>query len=239
MALDRPWAWLGAGWKDLTQSPGVSLAYGAALTVISIALTIGLLFAGFVYLILPLAAGFFFVAPVLAVGLYEASRRLEAGQKVTFGDALRACRRNGPQIALLGLVLMFFHLAWVRIATLLFALFFYDRNPGWEGLVDALISPESLPFLVLGTVVGAGLAALVFAIGAVSIPMLLDRDVNIFTALATSWMAVQVNWKPMALWAALIVVFTGLGLVTFYIGLVVVLPLIGHATWHAYRDLVV
>jgi uncharacterized membrane protein len=240
VALDRPWAWLGAGWKDLTRTPQVSLAYGAVLVAISWALTLALAFAGWVYVVLPLIAGFFLVAPVLAVGLYETSRRLALNLPVTLADSLAAWRRNGTQIAYLGLVLMLINLAWVRIATLLFALFFYDRNPGWDGLINALLfSSESLPFLLTGAVIGAGLAALVFAIGAVSIPMLLDRDVNVFTAIATSWMAVQINWKPMALWAALIVVFTGLGLVTFYIGLAVVLPLIGHATWHAYRDLVV
>jgi uncharacterized membrane protein len=236
--LDRPWTWLARGWRDLLDAPRVSLAYGAGFTLISIGLTLGLAVAGLIYLVLPLAAGFFLVSPILAVGLYETSRRLESGQQVALREVLTAAQRNGAQIALMGLILMIFHLAWVRIAMLLFALFF-DRNPGWDGMIDALLfSPQSLPFLITGTIIGAALAAVVFGISAVSIPMLLDRDVNVFTAVATSWTAVSANWKPMALWAALIVFFIGLGLVTFYLALVVTLPLIGHATWHAYRDLV-
>jgi len=134
---------------------------------------------------------------------------------------------------------MLFNLAWVRIATLLFALFFSDVNPGLERLIQwTLFSPSSLPFLVVGGAVGAALAVVVFAISAVSLPLLLDRDENVFTAIATSVTAVRLNWQAMALWAALIVVFTGLGIVTLFIGLAVTLPLIGHATWHAYKDLV-
>lgn len=103
-----------------------------------------------------------------------------------------------------------------------------------------LFSPTALPFLIVGTVLGAILAALVFAISAISIPMLLDkRDCTVWVAIATSWVAVRANWKPMALWAALIVAFTGFGMVPFFLGLAITMPLIGHATWHAYKDLVV
>ena len=95
------------------------------------------------------------------------------------------------------------------------------------------------PFLVVGMIVGGALAALVFAISAVSIPMLLDRNVNVIAAIVTSFEAVRQNFWPMALWAWLIALFVGAGVVTFYLGLIVTLPLIGHATWHAYKDLVI
>ena len=237
--VDRAWTWLAAGWNDLLRTPHVSLAYGALLVAISVALTLGLWLLGWIYLLLPLAAGFMFVAPVLAIGLYETSRRLAAGEPVSLGAAIAAGRANRSQIAFMGLILMLFNLAWVRIATLLFALFFSDVNPGLERLIQwTLFSPSSLPFLVVGGAVGAALAVVVFAISAVSLPLLLDRDENVFTAIATSVTAVRLNWQAMALWAALIVVFTGLGIVTLFIGLAVTLPLIGHATWHAYKDLV-
>lgn len=237
--LDRPWMWLARGWQDLREAPAPALAYGAALVGLSSVVTIALMLSGLIYLILPLAAGFFLVAPVIAVGLYEISRRRELGLETYLPDIFGAWRRNTAQIVLLGLMLMLVHLVWIRTAMLLFALFFYRGNPGWDGMIQALLfSPVSLPFLVTGTLVGAVLAALTFAITAVSIPMLLDRPVNVFTAIATSWTAVTVNWRPMALWAALIVFFTGLGLVTFYLALAVTVPLIAFASWHAYRDLV-
>ncbi len=239
VAVDRPWTWLSRGWADLVAVPGLSLGYGLLLVAVSGVLTTGLLLAGLVYLLLPLAAGFFFIAPVLAVCLYEISRRREAGGVATLGDSLLAWRRNGTQIALMGLVLMLLHLAWVRIATLLFALFFHQSNPTLDRLVDALLfSPASLPFLAVGTVVGAILATVAFAIGVVSIPMLLDRDVSVFTAIHTSWRVVTENPAAMALWAALIVVFTTFGIITLYLGLAIAVPLIGYASWHAYRDLV-
>ena len=105
-------------------------------------------------------------------------------------------------------------------------------------LDDVLFTNVGLAFLILGSAIGFCLAVLAFAVSAVSLPMLIDRPVGVFAAVATSVAAVRVNIRPMALWAVLIAGFTALGLVTFYLGLIVVLPLIGHATWHAYRDLV-
>jgi uncharacterized membrane protein len=238
--VDRPWLWLARGWTDMTRAPAVALAYGGCLVGASFLLTLGLALAELYYLILPLAAGFMLVAPLLAVGLYEVSRRLERGTPPpTLLEAVLAWRRNPLQIALSGLVLMLIHLAWVRIATLLFALFFEQAQPTLPGLLQVMfLSKFSLPFLATGAVIGAALAAFVFAISAVSFPMLLDRDVGVATAIATSFTAVAVNWRPMALWAGLIVVFTSLGLATLYLGLAVALPLIAMATWHAYRDLV-
>ena len=237
--LDRPWTWLARGWIDLRHATPLALAYGSLLIIGSFVVTCGLLYAGMIYLLLPVAAGFFLVAPVVATGLYEISRRHALGQTALVSDVLGAYRQNGTQIALLGLILMLIHLFWVRVATLLFALFFQGTNPGWDGMIDAVFfSPISLPFLVTGTLVGFVFAAVSFALSAVSIPMLLDRDVRVFTAMATSWTAVTANWKPMALWAVLIVFFTGIGLVTFYMALAVTVPLIAFASWHAYRDLV-
>jgi uncharacterized membrane protein len=239
IGLDRPWAWLAAGWRDLLAAPGISLLYGAIFSASGFAMTVGAWLAGLSYLTLPLLAGFMFVAPILAVGLYDVSRRLEGQQVVTLETALTAWRTNRTQIALLGVMLMLFLLAWIRIATLLFALFFSKSPPSLDDLImQTLNSAEGLPFLIVGTAIGACLAALVFAISAVSVPMLLDQPTNVFAAVATSFVAVRHNLRPMGLWAILIVIFTGLGLATFYIGLVVALPLIGHATWHAYRDLV-
>ncbi len=123
------------------------------------------------------------------------------------------------------------HLGWIRLALLLFAVFFgVGFNPSWETLVIKLMAPSAIPFWIAGSAVGAVLAALVFAISAVSIPMLLDRDVNVFVAVATSFAVVRENWPAMTLWAGLIVAFTLFGVIPFFLGLTVTMLLVGHAT---------
>ncbi len=239
VAVDRPWSWLSKGWGDLVRAPKVSLAYGTGLVGLSLLLAFALWLFDLFYLLLPLAAGFMLLAPVLAVGFYETSRRLGCGEIPSLAAALVAWRRNPSQIVAFGLLLMFCHLVWVRVATLLYPLFFTGPNPSLPQLSEVLFfSPMSLAFLVTGALIGAVLAALVFAMSVVSVPMLLDREVSVFTAIATSWVAVRNNRKPMALWAALIVFFTALGLATFFVGLAITLPLIGHASWHCYKDVV-
>lgn len=239
VAVDRPWAWLAAGWRDVMAAPGVSIAYGAMMVAVTYLLLLILLQAGVFWLVLPLTAGFFFTAPLLAVGLYETSRRLAAGEPVSLGAALGAYRRNGTQLSYMGVILGLFHLGWIRIATLIFAVFFgIGFSPTWESLVVKLMAPNAIPFWAVGSLVGAVLAALVFAISAISIPMLLDRDVNVFTAVATSFTAVRENWPAMTLWAGLIVAFTAFGVIPLFLGLAVTMPLVGHATWHAYKDIV-
>jgi uncharacterized membrane protein len=238
--LDRPWVWLAAGWRDLCRAPQVSLAYGVLFALAGYAITLGLWLAGLTYLVLPMVCGFVIVAPLLAVGLYEVSRRLDAGEPVGLGTALLAWGRNAGQIGLMGIVLMLLLFAWIRIAALLFMLFYGLAPPSLETLVaDTFLSPEGLPFLITGTIIGAVLASLAFAISVVAVPLLLDRpDANVVTAIVTSIAAVKQNPATLLFWAVLIAGFAGAGLVTLYLGLIVTLPLIGHATWHAYRDLV-
>jgi uncharacterized membrane protein len=242
IATDRPWTWLTLGWRDMMANKTISLAYGAVLTLTGWLLTLLLFQVGTPWAILPATAGFFIVAPLLAAGLYEVSRRREAGEAVTLADAVRGFRRNGAQIAMMGVVLLLLHLFWTRIAGLLFALFFgLNFAPSLPQLPLAMMQSEQLiPFLLVGTGFGFVLAAATFAVAAVSIPMLLDRpEITFLEAAIVSIRAVVENWRAMALWAGLIVLFTGLALLPFFLGLVVVMPLIGHATWHAYKDLVV
>jgi len=240
VALDRPWLWLGAGWRDLLAAPLPSLAYGVASVAAGWLAISLLLWFDLPYLALPLSAGFFFIGPFMAVGLYEISRRLEAGFPVDGEGTLFAWRRNPDQIALMGLVLLLLHLAWMRAAQLLFAVFEWQTVPSWDRFLDlAWHSARSLPFLAVGIAVGAVLASVAFAIGAFSMPYLLDRrGANLFEAIATSVAAVRLNLRPMLLWAGLIVLFVALAMIPGLLGLVVVLPVVGHATWHAYRDIV-
>jgi uncharacterized membrane protein len=238
--LDRPWTWLAAGWRDLTRAPLVSLAYGVLFALVGWAITFGLWRVGAIYLILPLTAGFLIMGPLLAVGLYEVSRRHERGETATLEDALTAFRANASQIAFMGVTLLLLFLAWIRVAVMIFYLFFGLAPPSPADFVGRVFfSTDSLPFLIFGTAVGAILAALAFCLSAISIPLLLDRpQAHVVTAITASFKAVFENPVTMAFWAVLIVLFVGAGLITFYVGLIVTLPLIGHASWHAYRDLV-
>jgi uncharacterized membrane protein len=238
--VDRPWVWLNAGWQDFLAYPRISLLYGAAPAIAGWLAALLLAWFDFPYLVLPLTAGFFFVGPFLAVGLYEVSRRRQIGLPVDFQVTAFAWRRNPEQLALMGVLLLLLHLAWMRVAQLLFALFEWSTLPSWDRFADVLwFSSRSLPFLAFGTVCGAALAAGAFLIGAFSIPYLLDRrDANLFEAVAASVAAVLNNLRPMLLWSALIVFLVGLGMVTGLLGLLVTLPIAGHATWHAYRDVV-
>ena len=240
VATDRPWVWLTLGWRDLMAHKAIGMAYGAVLVLFGWLLALLLLDTGLAWAILPATAGFFMLAPLAAAGLYEVSRRHQAGQPVTLADALQGFRRNGTQLSLVGAILLLIHLVWVRVAGLLFALFFgLSFAPTLGDLPMALLrANDFLAFLVIGTGFGFVLAAASFAVSAVSIPMLVDREVSCLEAVTVSIQTVMKNPRPMALWAGLIVLFTGLALVPFFLGLVIAMPLIGHATWHAYKDLV-
>lgn len=239
--LDRPWAWLSAGWRDLCRSPAIGLTYGAIYAVIGFALTTVLWLAHELYLSLPIAAMFTFLGPIAAVGLYQVSRNLAAGERISFAISSVAWKRNPGQIALMGVALLLFALAWMRLAFLLFMLFFGTDPMAPEALVmiEQILEPQNLDFLIIGTATGAILCVAAFAISVVSLPMLLDHpEANVITAILSSLLVVKANFWVMALWAWLIAMFIAAGLATFYIGLIVTLPLIGHASWHAYKDLV-
>ena len=238
--LDRPWQWLVKGWQDMRQAPVVSYTYGVLAAITGYVLLVGLLWLDLLYLLLPMTAGFLIVGPILTVGLYEVSRRAELGERTTLAEALGAFRRNASQIALVGMALLLLMFTWARLAAMIFFLYFGLQPPSFENLIVAtFLEADTLPFLIVGTLVGGVLALLTYSISVVSIPLLLDRpQANVIDAIATSFRTVQANFLPMLFWAALIVVFTAAGLVTLFLGLIVTLPLIGHATWHAYRDLV-
>lgn len=238
--FDAPWAWLAAGWRDMWTVPQVSLAYGALFAIVSALLAAGLLAGGLESLILALAGGFLLIGPIAAVGLYDASRRLAAGESVTMAGACKSMLSAPGQLGFFGAILMFAYFVWVELASLLFMLFLGSKPlpPASEFVPTLLFTPAGLGLLVVGTIVGGLIAALVFAISAVSVPLMTVRRIDAVTAMQTSLAAVRLNPQPMALWAGLIAGFMALGLAAVFVGLVIVFPLIGHATWHAFRDLV-
>lgn len=235
----EPFEWLAAGWRDFRRSGLVSIGYGLIFVAAGLILTAGLYASGFAYLIAPLTAGFLLVGPALTVGLYAISRDLEQGCRPSLLRALSAWRANPARLIGLGLLLVVFLIVWLRLAVLIFALAFPYETLSAETMIrTALFTREGNVFLGIGTLVGSVMAAIAFVTSVVSLPMLLDRDVDILQAVVTSVVAVVMNPGAMAVWAGLIVLFTAAGLLTGYLGLAVTLPLIGHASWHAYRALI-
>lgn len=239
--MDAPWDWLAAGWRDLWRTPSISLGYGAVFALAAFVIAAGLTRIGWASLMLALGGGFVLMGPLAAVGLYEASRRLESGEAVTLPAVLSAGRRAPGQLAFFGVVLAFVFFVWLELAFLLFMLFMGTRGlpPPSEFVPTLLFTPHGLGLLIVGTLVGGILATIVFAISAISVPLMMTHRVDAVTAMATSVEAVVANPKPMALWAVLIAAGMALGLATLCLGLIVVFPLIGHATWHAYRSLII
>lgn len=237
--VDRSGHWLAEGWRDFTRAPGVSLVYGGAFVVAGLIVTIGLYSRGLASLILPLAGGLMILAPILVVGLYDVSRRLEAGLPVALRDCFRAFGRSAGQLSALGVVLMVAYLFWVMTALLLFMLFFSQSPPQFDQFFqDVVLSPPGIALMLVGGVIGAVFAWVVFAVTAVSIPLIYDRPVDAMTAIGVSLITVRENFRVMFGWAALIAVANAVAIATAFIGLAVTLPVLAYATWHAYRDLI-
>ncbi|MFV1852992.1 MAG: DUF2189 domain-containing protein [Thalassospira sp.] len=239
ITTDQSGAWLQAGWQDFKRTPAIGLAYGALCALAGWLMVLSIFRTGQPYLTLPLAAGFMLLAPLVAVGLYETSRRLEMGENVTLWHSLNGFRRNPGQIGAIGVVLMLFFLAWTRIAMLLFALFHNGTMPSLDVLVwETFFSRDAITFLITGSIIGGGLAIIVFAISVVSIPLLVDRDVDVITAVIISVSAFRKNWKVLIGWAGVIAILSACGMVVFMFGLAITMPLLGFASWHAYRGII-
>ncbi|MEM8800575.1 MAG: DUF2189 domain-containing protein [Pseudomonadota bacterium] len=238
--VDAPWMWLAAGWRDLWKRPLLSLGYGVSFSLISFAIVYALQSADAAALSLAAAGGFMLLGPMLAVGLYELSRRLEAGEPTPAGAILFVATKSPTQLGYLGVALMVVLLLWIRVAMLLFALFQGPQGfPPLDEFMSSLITTQNgIGLLVTGTIIGGGMALAVFAISAVAAPLLLDRDIDVMSAIITSIKTFNQNTGAMLLWAALIAVFGAIGLVTAFIGMIITFPLLGHTTWHAYRALI-
>lgn len=228
-------AWLAAGWNDLRRSPWLSIAYGLFLFVASVIIVAGLFLAGMDAVLFPVLAGFMVVGPALAVGLYEKSRRLADGRPIAFAEMLFVRTASG-QILFIGLLLSGLLLLWLRAAVIIYALFFGWRAfPGLEHVAGMLFTTTSgLAMLVVGSLVGALFAAFSFAISVFAVPMLLDRRLDAFTAMGRSMALVWNNRPVMLAWGAVVLGLFVLSVATGLLALVIVFPLLGHGTWHAY-----
>lgn len=233
----RPFVWLRRGWDDFVHLRSAALTYGVLVAAAGVALLIAAW--GATYLVPALVGGFLLVAPFAAVGLYAMAQQREAGREVSLAQADSAWRRNGGQIALFGLFLALALIAWERTAAIVFALTFGGNVPDLGNIVrDVLLSGEHGRLALSFMGAGALFAAAVFVGSVVTAPLLLDRPVDVITGIVTSVRCCLANPVAMLLWAVLIAVLTAIGFATLMIGLLVIFPWLGFASWHAYRDLV-
>lgn len=226
LSLRDPLRWLALGWRDYRAAPGLSLFFGAVIALLSLAIAALAWSLGRFALLATLLSGFVFIAPLLGVGLYCVSRELQAGRRPTLAHSFTLARRVVGQAAVFALAQLVVLLVWSRAGMMVSAFVAIDPQD-WHTLAE---------FLLIGSAVGSVFAALTFAAAVVSLPLIADRDVDMITACVSSINAVLRNKAPMALWAALLALLTAVGFLTVGLGLVVVMPWLAYATWHAYRQ---
>jgi len=234
IALAQPLAWLRQGWRDMHGCFGASLLHGVLVAVGGLLILTLTLRA---WMLMPGAlSGFLLIGPILCTGLYELSRRCASGERPRFAHAIGAWRRGTRPLVALGVLLFAAATAWVLVSALLFKLFVPVPLDSPLRFLRYAVAGQGGWLFFLWLLAGGLGAALVFSLTVVSAPLLLDREVTLRTALLASVRAVGDNPAPMALWAVLIMLATAASMATLMIGFVFAVPVIGHATWHAYRD---
>lgn len=234
--LAAPLRWIGRGFADLRACPIPSLFYGFCFAGMGLLVTF--VFEHAYEYTAALTSGFLLLGPFLAMGLYEISRRREAGQACALTPTLTVWTRNAGNIGIFAVVLGVVFLVWARASLVVFALFYTSELPNLSGFLGQVVALDNLEFLLAYFGVGLLFASIVFAASVISVPLMLDRNQDAISSMLASIGALARNPVPLALWACLIVALTLLGFLSFHLGLVVLMPIIGHASWHAYRDLV-
>ena len=231
----RPLTWLHDGWLDMRTS--ASLGYGALIVAMGWTL---LVFCGtHPYFIAAAISGFLLVGPVMSAGLCEISRRYSAGESATFDESLEGFARNRHALFEFGGILAACAVVWFAISALMLGTVFHIAAPDiretlYQGFFAATNRPQVLAYIAVGGLLAAG----VFAVSVVAIPLIIDRHATAGQAMRASVKAVLSNIPAMIVWSALILILTIIGYATLLAGLLFVTPLLGHATWHAYKDMI-
>lgn len=228
-----PFRWLGAGWRDYRRCPGIGFFYGVCFFIMGHALLA--VFHSAPQYVLALSAGFLLMGPFLCLGLYHASREIEQGRTPSLPQSLLAWEHSKGAMAVFAGVLLILEMLWGRASLIVFAVTFQDV-PDARNVLQQLLDPQNLEFLITYTCVGSVFAGLIFVSSVVSIPAIMDRQADAISAGLTSIRACLENPGGMLLWGALIVILMLVAMLPYFIGLVVLGPVVGHATWHAYRE---
>jgi uncharacterized membrane protein len=231
--------WLSDGWRDFTIQTKASVSYGLLVFLVSIVTVVGLFALHLDYILFPAFAGFMVAGPIIGIGLYEKSRRIEEGKPVNLWNMIFVKPESGGQILFAGVLLLGLTLLWMRAAVILYALFFgLQPFPGLDRIVPMLFTTQiGWAMLVVGGAVGGLFAAFAFAISAFSIPMMMSERTDALTAMGTSMALVWNNLPVMLTWAAIMLVLIFAGMITGFLGMIVVFPVLGHGSWHAYRTM--
>jgi uncharacterized membrane protein len=226
-----PWApfrWIKLGVKDLLQAPQQSLIYGLAVAFMIAIVSLLAWMKGSQWIMFAMLGGFVFLAPLTCIGLYAISAQLERGQPPLMARSLRAAfRRHLGNEMIFAIILLIIFLVWARAAVIVTVFFPTDGEQTWRDL---------LPYLAFGSMIGSVFAAVTFCASAFSLPMIMHRNVDSITAIVTSVNAVLRNKRAMFIWLTIIVASLLLGLVTAFVGLIVIIPVIGYAAWHGYLE---
>jgi uncharacterized membrane protein len=233
--LLAPAGWLRLGWLDFARAPFIGLFYGACFAAMGWLLV--LLFEHAPAYVLALSGGFLLVGPFLCLGLYDVSRQLERGERPRLAPSLVAWRARTGTMAIFGTVLLILEMLWARASLVVFALSF-NGMPDFKGSLLALLDPDNLTFIIAYLVVSGLFAALIFAVCVVALPMILDRETDAISAGLTSIRLSVTQPATMLCWGALITLLVVAAMVPWFAGLLVVVPVLAHASWHAYRAVV-
>lgn len=233
LSLAAPWRWLWLGWRDFRQCPGIGLFYGVCFFLMGH--TLLAVFHSAPQYVLALSAGFLLIGPFMSLGLYHASREIEQGHRPSLAQSLLAWEASAGAMAVFAGVLLILEMLWGRASLIVFAVSFQDI-PGARHVLQQLLAPENLDFLITYTCVGSVFAGLIFVTSVISIPAIMDRQGDAISAGLTSIRACLENPLVMLTWGALIVLLMVVAMVPYFLGLLVLGPVVGHATWHAYRE---